>query len=260
MSLSRPDSKTLTMVRCFARCLLAGAAFNTRGMQNISLIHAMQPGLASIHEDPREYRLAVRRYVRHYQSHPFWMPCLVGIFLHMEQAIAHGRFPPRMFAKVKDTTSYTLSAIGDSVFAGSLLILWALGTICLVLAGHQGWALGVGLAFFLGLQAFRIYTFVAGLRHGFQVLERLRRWDLINWGTRVKYVNAVLLVWLWTLVWPQPLTWWQWLMGVVALMLFGRFVRTGLVSRVFAAAAFLGLIHVYPLLKNTVLDFLGGMG
>lgn len=258
--MSRGDTKTFAMVRSFARCLLAGAAFNTRGMQNISLTFAMQPGLAAIHEDPREYRMALRRYVRHYQSHPFWMPCLVGIFLHMEQAIAHGRFPAKMLSKVKDTTAYTLSAIGDSVFAGSLLILWALATICLYLAGHSATALVVGLLFFFGLQFFRVYTFVAGLRHGFQFLERLRRWDLINWGTRIKYVNAVLLVWLWTLIWPQPLLWWQWLMGVAALVLFGRFVRTGLVSRVFAAAAFLGLTHLYPILRNTVLDFLGGMG
>ncbi|WP_147819957.1 PTS system mannose/fructose/sorbose family transporter subunit IID [Salidesulfovibrio onnuriiensis] len=260
MRLPQADTKTLAMIRSFFRCLLAGAAFNTRGMQNISLTFAMQPGLSAIHRDPKDYRMALRRYVRHYQSHPFWMPCLVGIFLHMEESISQDRFPPKMLSKVKDTTTYTLSAIGDSVFAGSLLILWALSSICLYLSGHGGLSLGFGLAFFLGLQAFRVYTFVAGLRHGFRFLERLRRWDLINWGTRIKYVNALLLVWLWALVWPHPLLWWQWLLGVVALMLFGRFVRTGLVSRVFAAAAFLGLIHLYPLLRKTILDFLGGMG
>lgn len=261
-SMNRPcvDTRSMAFLRSFVRCLLAGAAFNTRGMQNISLTYAMQPGLAAIHEDPREYRMALRRYVRHYQSHPFWMPCLVGIFLHMEQAIAAGRFPPKMLAKVKDTTAYTLSAIGDSVFAGSLLILWALLTICLLLTGHTTLPFLLGLTFFLGLQAFRVYTFLVGLRGGFQFLERLRKWNLINWGTRVKYFNAVLLVWLWALIWPQPLIWWQWLIGVVALMLFGRFVRTGVLSRVFAAAAFLALIQMYPLLRGLILDFLVGMG
>lgn len=260
MNLTGTDFLTIAMVRCFARCLLAGAAFNTRGMQNISLVFCMQPGLELIHPDPREYRKALRRYVRHYQSHPFWMPCLVGLFLHMESAIAAGRMPAAALAKVKDTTAYTLSAIGDSVFAGSLLIFWALGTICLLLQGHTLLPLMAGLVFFTGLQLFRAYTFMAGLRGGFLFLERLRRWDLINWGTRFKYANAVLLIWLWTLVWPPPLVWWQWLPGVAGLMLFGRFVRTGLVSRVLAAMAFLALVQFYPLVREGVLDILGAMG
>ena len=95
----------------------------------------MQPGLEIIHTDPKELRKARKRYVRHYQSHPFWMPCLVGIFLNVEKAIATGSFPPTMLQKVKDTTAYALSAIGDSVFAGSLLIFWALATVCLLLSG-----------------------------------------------------------------------------------------------------------------------------
>ncbi len=254
------DAHTAAMIRSFVRCLLAGAAFNTRGMQNISLVFCMQPGLEAIYPDAKEYRAALRRYVRHYQSHPFWMPCLVGLFLHMERAIAVGRMPAAALAKVKDTTAYTLSAIGDSVFAGSFLIFWALGTICLLLQGHTLLPLLIGILFFVGLQAFRAYTFMAGFQGGFLFLERLRRWNLINWGSRVKYANAVLLVWLWTLVWPHPLVWWQWLPGVAGLILFGRFVRTGMVSRFIAALAFLALLQFYPLVRGGILDILEAMG
>ncbi|QGY42006.1 3-keto-L-gulonate transporter [Pseudodesulfovibrio cashew] len=239
-------------MRSFMRCYLAGAGFNTRGMQNIGLMYAMQPGLSSVHDDPKALKTAYKRYVSHYQSHPFWMPCLVGIYLNVEAAIAAGRFPPKMFAKVKDTTAYTLSAIGDSVFAGSLLIFWALLTICLLLTGHDASALALGVILFIGLQAFRAYTFVQGLRHGFKVLERLKRWDLINWGRRIKYVNAVLMVWLLALIWPKPHVWWEWLVGVSALLLFGRFVRIGLMARVFAAAAFVVLIDSFPQLVQWI--------
>ncbi|QJB58412.1 PTS system mannose/fructose/sorbose family transporter subunit IID [Pseudodesulfovibrio sp. zrk46] len=238
--------------RSFFRCYLAGAGFNTRGLQNIGLVFAMQPGLKAIHTDPKELKAAQKRYVRHYQSHPFWMPCMVGILLNVESAIAAGRFPAKMLTKVKDTTSYTLSALGDSVFAGSMLIFWALMTICLLLSGWDTAALLFGLSIFTALQVFRLYSFICGVRQGFKFLERLKRWDLINWGRRVKYLNAALLVWLWTLIWPRPYDWWEWLIGVGALMLFGRFVRMGMVSRVFAVAIFVALIDSFPVIEQWV--------
>nr|WP_319541803.1 PTS system mannose/fructose/sorbose family transporter subunit IID [uncultured Pseudodesulfovibrio sp.] len=241
----------MAFVRSFIRCYLAGAGFNTRGMQNIGLMYAMQPGLAAIHSDPKELRAALKRYVRHYQSHPFWTPCLVGILLNVEQAIATNRFPPKMLAKVKDTTAYSLSAIGDSVFAGSLLIFWALFSICLLLSGNPHLAFATGLIFLTALQAFRIYTFTCGVRQGFKFLERLKRWDLINWGRRVKYANAALLLWLWALIWPRPYQWWELIIGVSALLIFGRFVRTGLLSRVLAVAVFVALIDLFTWINET---------
>lgn len=240
---------TMAYVRSFLRCYLAGASFNSRGMQSISLAFAMQPGLEAIHKDPRELRMARKRYVRHYQSHPFWMPCLVGIFLNAEKAIASGSFPPGMLQKVKDTTAYTLSAIGDSVFAGSLLIFWALATVCLLLSGLVWLPFILGLALFIGLQAFRAHTFRLGLREGFRVLEKLRRWDLINWGGRIKVANALLLVWLWSIIWPMSLGW-QWVLGVAALLTFGALVRTGGVFRVVAVAFVVAIYQIFP----TVID------
>lgn len=242
----------MAFVRSFMRCYLAGAGFNTRGMQNIGMTYAMQPGLQAIHTDPKELKAAQKRYVRHYQSHPFWLPCLVGIFLNMETAIAADRFPPKMLAKVKDTTAYTLSAIGDSVFAGSLLIFWALLTICLLLSGHTTIPFVFGLCFLAGLQIFRAYTFTCGIRQGFKFLDNLRRWDLINWGRRIKYANALLLLWLWILIWPRPYDWMEWLVGVSALMLFGRFIRTRLLSRAVAAAIFVAVIDLFPWLEKMV--------
>ena len=238
----RPGQRAMPFVRSFLRSYLTGVGFNTRGMQNLGLVFAMQPGLKAIHPEPRALRAALKRYARHYQSHPFWLPCLVGIHLNVEQTIAAGRFPPRMLGKVKDTTAYTLSALGDSVFAGGLLIFWALLTICLLLTDQRLAALLLGAGLFLGLQAFRAYVFVGGLRHGFRFLDRLRRWDLINWGGRLKCLNAGLLLWLWVLIWPRPFAWWEWLLGVAGLIVFGRFVRTGLFTRILAAAVLVWLL------------------
>ncbi|MCJ2166140.1 MULTISPECIES: PTS system mannose/fructose/sorbose family transporter subunit IID [unclassified Pseudodesulfovibrio] len=245
------DSRAMAFVRSFFRCYLTGTGFNTRGMQNIGLMYAMQPGLQAIHRDRKGFKAALKRYARHYQSHPFWAPCMVGILLHVETSIGQGHFPPKMLPKVRDTTAYTLSAIGDSVFAGSLLIFWALLTICLLLTGNQALAFSIGLSLLLGVQAFRAYTFICGIRQGFKFLQRLKRWDLINWGRRVKYANAALLLWLWVILWPHPYRWWELLIGLSTLMLFGRFVRTGMMTRVLAVAVLMAIITCFPWLEDT---------
>lgn len=233
-------------MRSFMRCYLAGACYNTRGMLNIGLVYAMLPGLEAIHSDPGELRAAIKRYVKHYSTHPFWMPCLVGVFLSAEMRIAKGAFPSEMLEKIKNPTSYTLSAIGDSVFAGSLLIFWALSSVCLLIAGYRFLPFAFGGAFFVGLQLFRAYTFWSGLRKGFSFLEKLKRWRLIDWGARIKYLNSMLLLWLWYLLWPEPIIWWQWLLVLVGMGLVGRLVRQTGIPREAPAALMLLAAAYYP--------------
>ncbi|MGE4504230.1 MAG: PTS system mannose/fructose/sorbose family transporter subunit IID [Desulfovibrionaceae bacterium] len=206
----------------FLRSYLVGSCFNPRGYQSVGVTFAMYPGLEYIHGSPEGARQAARRYVKHFNTHPFWVPCMMGILLNAETLIVKGQLPPEVLAKVKDTTSYTLSAIGDSVFAGSLLIFWALASICLLLAGFRALPLCLGLSLFLGLQAFRLATFLGGLRHGLAFLNMLGRLDLINWGQRIKMVNAALLVCLWVLAWPGEVQWGGWLVAVVGMALAAR--------------------------------------
>ncbi len=205
-------------LKCFLRTYLVGASMNPRGLMSVGLLYAMQPGLWVIHKEPKAREQALKRFARHFSSHPFWVPCLVGIFLAVEADIAGRRLPPEALEKVKNTTSYTLSAIGDSVFAGSLLIFWALSSSCLLLQGQRLLPVLMALFFFLGLQAFRVYTFLGGVRRGFSFLSALKRWDLINWGRRIKFANAALLLWLWTLLFPaRDAVSWGWGMGALGL-------------------------------------------
>jgi len=202
-----------TLASCLVRTYLVGAAFNPRGMQCVGLSYAMEPALLAIYSDPAKLAEARRRYSRHYNTHPFWTPMLVGIFLAMERKISRGLFPAAMMDGVKGTTIYTLSAIGDSLFGGSVMVLWSLSTIILLAAGCPGSAVALGAFCFLGLQCFKAATFLLGFREGLGVLTRFRRWDLINWGQRLKVVNGALLVLFWAQVWPGPLVWWEWVVA-----------------------------------------------
>ena len=197
----RLDARTL--LACFFRCYLVGAAYNTRGLQNVGLAYAMAPGLMALYPDPAARGQAFERYIKLYNTHFFWTPLLVGLFLSLEEKIAQGVVPPEMLDNVKTTTAFTLSAIGDTFFSASVMGLWGLSAACLAAAGHYVSLAVLAGTLFLGAQAFKILTFRAGYAEGFQVLRRLKRWDLVNLGRRIKMLNAGLLAFFWVISRPR---------------------------------------------------------
>ncbi len=191
-----------TLLACFARTYLMGVAFNTRGLQNIGLAFAMDPGLRAFYQDPEALRQARRRYLALYNTHPWWNPMLVGYFLFLESHIRNGALSPQAIERIKTTTTYTLSAIGDSFFSGSLMVFWALSETAFLLQGM----LGVAIAWLIGplilLQGFKLATFWLGWRKGLAVLQQLRRLNLMAWAERVKLVNALLIALVWAILFP----------------------------------------------------------
>ncbi|WP_291318288.1 PTS system mannose/fructose/sorbose family transporter subunit IID [Desulfonatronospira sp.] len=230
-----------SLTSCLLRSQLVGCAFNTRGLQNIGLAYALEPGLQKIYShDPQGLQRARRRHLKFYNTHPFWNPLLVGIFLSLESKISRDLFPSASLPGVKSTLVYTLSAIGDSFFSGSLLVTWALLTMVMVMAGFFWPAILLGIIFFVGLQLFKMYIFYQGYMQGIVFVQRLRRWNLINWGTRLKIVNALLVLCFWLVIWP-----FQWhtlyFIGVciVGLIMAWTFRRIQWSREIFLAVVFL---------------------
>ncbi len=182
-----------TNFHCFLRSYLLGAAFTPQGMQSLGLAYAMEPGLAKIYADQDELLRARARYIRHFNTHPFAAPFLLGLFLNLEQLIAQGLLQEDVLPGIKDTAGYTLSAIGDSVFSGTLIPFWVLAFACLMLQGLLWAALFFTGCLFIGFHVFRLLSFSFALRHGLHALGYLKDFNIINWGERLKYCNAVLL-------------------------------------------------------------------
>ena len=100
------------------------------------------------------------------------------------------------------------------------------------------------------LLVFKTATFWFGFREGLAFLHRLGRWDLINWGQRCKLLNAVLMVVLWTLAWPGPIVWYEW---IPATLLFGGaavVISSSGLSREILLAVALAVYLGLPWLKN----------
>ncbi len=208
-----------TLMLVFLRTYLVGAAFNMRGLQNVGFMYVMDPGLAAIHGDAAELRKARNRYARHYNCHPYWTPLVAGMLLHAEAEIAGGRLSPATLGTIKDTAVNTLSALGDSLFGGTLLVTWALAMAVMFANGWSEAALAVSLALFAGLQVFKLCTFIAGVRYGLSALFWLRRWDLINWADRMKMINALLLLLFLIVCVPEGENAVLWAFAVICIML-----------------------------------------
>lgn len=193
------------LVSCFLRSYFVGAAFNLRGLQNLGLLFALEPGLAQLYRENKEDLLEARHsYMWHFNTHPLWAPLLIGMFLNLEQHIKRKNMPAEGLVTLKNTACYTLSAIGDSLFSGSLIPFWGLGLCCLLASGLFWLAAAWAFAWVLLFQIFRLVTFVAGLRYGLGVISRLRDMDIIVWSDRLKILNGCALALFVFLIFPLP--------------------------------------------------------
>jgi PTS system mannose-specific IID component len=212
-------SRELTVfVRMFLRTYLVGGCINTRGMQNIGLSYAMDPGLRLLYPLADDLQKARKRYLRIYNTHPCWTPLLVGLFFYMEKKILKGLLPPKALPQMKSTIAYTLSAVGDSLFGGSIYVFWSLSTMVFLALKLDWIALVWAVTWILVLEGFKLYTFWQGISQGIPFLVRLKSWNLINWSGRIKVINAILLFLFWIIIWPGPKTPLTWMAGTGGIM------------------------------------------
>lgn len=230
------------LLRVFLRTYLVGSTFNTKGMQNVGLSYIMEPGLRALHGNDRAaLRKARNRYLKHYNTHPFWTPLVVGIFLSMETKIAAGLLPPDLLSKLRATTVYALSALGDSFFGGSFLVMWSLVGVNLAAREHLGMLAAWMVLCLIGLQVFKAYTFGRGYAQGLAFLQRLKSWNLIDWGTRIKWFNGLLLALFAVAILPGTGPWRLAWAVAAALAALGSVFRTRDRCVLLAVLAFLGL-------------------
>lgn len=242
------------LLRVFLRTYLVGSAFNTKGMQNVGLSYIMEPGLQALYRgDSPALRKARSRYLKHYNTHPFWTPLVVGIFLSMETKIAAGLLPPDLLSKLRATTVYALSALGDSFFGGSFLVMWSLIGANLAVRGHVFFLAAWMTLCLVGLHAFKAYTFGRGYAQGLAFLQRLKSWNLIDWGTRIKYFNGLLLAFFAVAILPGTGPWRLAWAGAACLAAAGSLLRIRDRCVLLAVLACLGLLTPW----DRLLDWFG---
>ncbi|MBO4300963.1 MAG: PTS system mannose/fructose/sorbose family transporter subunit IID [Desulfovibrio sp.] len=213
---------TRVALACLARTAFINAAVTTRGMQQIGMALILEPGLRHLFPDPAARAEAFGRYAGHSNTHPFLAPLYVGILLALEEHVANGSLPQTAISSVRETLGTTLSALGDALFSGTLLPLWALVSVNFILSDMPVAALVLTATLCVTQLLFRAYSFFYGLRCGMTALVRLRQMDGINWADRLKIVNALLTaltIWRLPCSVLQPLPWAGCFLGIAALFI-----------------------------------------
>ncbi len=173
---------------------------SSRHMQRVSFLYALEPVLQFLYDQEDTLREARRRYLSHVRTHVLMAPLLVAMCIALEERVAKKEIPVTGMDGILHTTATTLSAIGDSFFSGSVLVLWALGCFLSFLQCAPHSFLHVFLAWtgilVVLLGFFRLYMFHMGVKYGLGALQKLRTLDLINWAERIKFCNALLLAYI----------------------------------------------------------------
>ncbi len=194
--------------QCFCRSWSVGAGMSTHHLQRVGLMYALNPALVHIYPHADDLREARKRYLASVRTHTVMASLLVGLFISLETLIAKHKLSTQGIENLLHTTTTTLSAIGDSFFSGSFLVLWALGCFLCFLHGLpvggvatvellgmlRIWPAVIWTGFLLALVTiFRVYTFHLGVKYGLAALQDIRKFNLINWAERIKMCNAALI-------------------------------------------------------------------
>ncbi len=192
--------------QCLRRSWCVGAAMSTHHMQRAGFLYALDPALVVLYPDSEDLKQARQRYLQNVRTHTVMASLLVGLFIALEVQVARKAIPATALQNILHTTATTLSAIGDSFFSGTFLVMWALGCfLCFLLALPAGglanlstinhvalWPMLAWTGFLLALvTSFCVYMFYAGVHKGLGALRRLGTFNLINWAERIKVCNAL---------------------------------------------------------------------
>ncbi len=217
-------------LQCFCRSWCVGAAMSSRYMQRAGLLYALDPALQALYTQAEPLREARRRYMQHIRTHNLMAPLLVSICIALEMHVARKEVPAKNVGGLLHTTATTLSAIGDSFFSGSVLVLWALGCFLCFLHGlpnpivedmslirglvtlKQGTMemMLVWTSLLLTLVIlFQSYMFFVGIKYSLGALQKMRTFDLINGAERIKFCNVLLLIYIfWHMIDGETLFYW----------------------------------------------------
>jgi len=192
--MSFDQKKYLILLACFLRTYLINSVFNLKGLQSIGFLYALDPGLKQLYPDSKALNQARRRYLTPYNCNYFFLPLLIGLFLHCEQLMCNQQLSVQQYQTLKATTISTLSAIGDSFFSGSLIPCWSLCAALLISLGWYNFLIFFIVFSVLFFQLVRLYFFYLGYTKGLLIVVQLKKWNLINWGQYLKFLNLGLIL------------------------------------------------------------------
>ncbi len=174
------------------RSFFLQASWNFSGMQNIGFAYSIVPALKKIWKSSADYKQALARHIRYFNTHPYFVNFILGGVVRLEQEVAAGKREPSEVSRFKASYMGSLAAIGDSLFWAGLTPLASLLALLIALRGKL-WA---PIVAFGVLGVARVFIQFQGLRYGLRSHEDLaseiQNMRFVEWASRFKEGSAFL--------------------------------------------------------------------
>jgi PTS system mannose-specific IID component len=153
------------------RTLYIQATFNYERMQALGFCNCLIPFIRRHLHDPEARRRFLNRHMMFFNSHPYMVGWIIGAVIHLEEQLLKNEAKEEDIIRYKRIFSQTISAVGDSLFWGSLKPVTIM--IGLLVSLYDMFA---GLLLFVTLYNlphlyFRFHGIVAGYEKGLAAIK-----------------------------------------------------------------------------------------
>ncbi len=158
------NKKDLTKV--LIRSHFIQGSWNFERMQSLGFCFALVPIIKKLyHNNLKEQRLAIKRHLEFFNTHPYMAAPILGIIIAMEEKRANGfKITDNNINNIKVGLMGPLAGVGDPIFWGTLRpILSALGSSLAATGNIMG-----PIIFFVFFNAVRLSTLYYGINYGYK--------------------------------------------------------------------------------------------
>ncbi len=157
---------TKDLIKVFIRVHLLQGSWNFERMQSLGFCFSLMPIIKKLyHNNEKEKRLAIKRHLEFFNTHPYMVAPILGIIISMEEKKSNGfKITDKTINNIKVGLMGPLAGVGDPIFWGTLRpILSALGSSI----ASNGNIMGP-IIFFSLFNIIRLTTIYYGITYGYK--------------------------------------------------------------------------------------------
>ncbi len=143
------------------------AAWNPERMQNVGFLFGIRSALKKIwRRDSKEFETACERASSLFNTHPYFVPAMMGLTIHVEEKVAAGELPVSAVEYLKSKIAAPLNALGSLWFWDHLRLLVFLLAVPFLLIPDPAGVVAGAVLYFAVFNYFHFTTRWRGLKFG----------------------------------------------------------------------------------------------
>jgi len=184
------------LLRVAFRSFFLQASWNYKGMMNMGLLYAIQPGLDQIHPDGPLREAAYSRHLEYFNTNPYFSPIVMGVILQLEERFSRGEIAEDIIHDTKEGLMTACAAVGDGFFWGAWRPFVAVVALALAFGNYLVTPIVFLVLYNIPPLYFRFRGVFWGYRLGTDVIRLLRRFQIQRARLALRYATIAMLCYL----------------------------------------------------------------